>query len=259
MKKTTIHDIAQKLNITASTVSRALNGNPRISQQTRDVVLKMAQDMKYEPNQIASALRSGKTQLIGMLVPTINRAFFSAIIQGVEEVANKANYRVIVSQSNDDFESEVSALKAFLNIRVDGIIASIAKNTPKFNHFEQVLQRNIPLVLFDRTTEAVATDQVVLNDFEGSYLATKHLIEQGCTRIAHFTSTQSTNIFKGRYEGYLKALDDHCIALNPDLVFKGDLQLADGKQHTETLLNKTSLLMLFFPPVIMQLWAPCKF
>ncbi|BFP42006.1 LacI family DNA-binding transcriptional regulator [Flavobacteriaceae bacterium GF1] len=236
-KKTTIHDIAERLNVTASTVSRALNGNPRISDNTRKAVLKAARELDYEPNQIASALRSGRTQLIGMLVPTINRAFFSSIIRGVEEVANSLDYRVIVSQSNEIFENEENAVKAFLNARVDGIIASIGKNTEHFNHYKQVLDRGLPLVLFDRTTPKLQTGQVVIDDYQGAYMATTHLIEQGCERIVHFTSERKIDIYKERYRGYVNALQDHGIEPNHSLVFSGNLQLEDGRKHAEQLIQ----------------------
>ncbi len=236
-KKITIHDIAEKLNVTASTVSRALNGNPRISDTTRKAVLKAAKDLNYEPNHIASALRSGRTQLIGMLVPTINRAFFSSIVKGVEEVANSLNYRVIVSQSNEVFENEENAVKAFLNARVDGIIASIGKTTENFNHYSQVLERGLPLVLFDRTTPKLQTSQVVIDDYQGAYMATSHLIDQGCRRIVHFTTERKIDIYKERYRGYANALQDNNIELDENLVFSGSLQLEDGRNHTESLLK----------------------
>ncbi len=237
-KKTTIHDIAAELNVTASTVSRALKGNPRISDSTRKAVLKTARELNYEPNQIASALRSGRTQLIGMLVPTINRSFFSSIIRGVEEVANSLDYRVIVSQSNEVLENEENAVRAFLNARVDGMIASIGKNTQHFDHYKQVLERGLPLVLFDRTTPQLDTSQVVIDDYQGAYLATSHLIAQGCIKIAHFTTERKIDIYKERYRGYVNALEDHGIAPNEALVFSGNLQLADGRSHTKTLLQK---------------------
>jgi LacI family transcriptional regulator len=239
-KKVTIHDIAEKLNITASTVSRALNGNPRISERTKKAVLKIADELNYEPNQVASALRSGRTQLIGMLVPSINRAFFSSIIRGVEEVANSLGYHVIVSPSYENLENEERVIKAFLSARVDGIIASIGKNTQRFEHFEQVLRRGLPLVLFDRTTPLLQTSQVVIDDYQGAYIATVHLIEQGCTRIAHFTTERKINIYKERYRGYINALEDHGIPLNESMVFSGNLQLEDGQSHTLELIGSGS-------------------
>lgn len=236
-KKVTIHDIARKLDVTASTVSRALNGNPRISERTKKAVLKTADELNYEPNQVASALRSGRTQLIGMLVPSINRAFFSSIIRGVEEVAKSLDYHVIVSPSYEDLNNEEGIIKAFLSARVDGIIASIGKNTLQFDHFQQILDRGLPLVLFDRTTTALQTSQVVIDDYQGAYNATAHLIEQGCSKIAHFTTERKIDIYKERYRGYVNALKDHGIALDEDLVFSGNLQLEDGRNHTVDLLK----------------------
>ncbi|NAS13823.1 LacI family DNA-binding transcriptional regulator [Poritiphilus flavus] len=237
-KKATIHDIASELGVTASTVSRALSGNPRISQNTRRAVLKTAKALNYEPNQIASALRSGKTQLIGMLVPIINRSFFSSIIRGVEDVANKLDYRVIVSQSDEKQENEAATLKAFLNARVDGVIASIGKQTRDFDHYQEILDSGLPLVLFDRTTSDLQTGQVVIDDYEGAYKATVHLIEQGCRRIAHFTARRKIDIYKKRCLGYLDALRDHNIPIDKKLIFAGDLQLSDGRRHTAELINK---------------------
>jgi len=236
-KKVTIHDIAEKLNITASTVSRALNGNPRISERTKKAVLKTADELNYEPNQVASALRSGRTQLIGMLVPSINRAFFSSIIRGVEEVANSLGYHVIVSPSYENLENEERVIKAFLSARVDGVIASIGKSTQQFEHFNQVLNRGLPLVLFDRTTPMLQTSQVVIDDYQGAYVATAHLIEQGCSRIVHFTTERKINIYKERYRGYRNALEDHGIPFDESLVFSGNLQLEDGQTHTKQLIE----------------------
>ncbi|MGB5820375.1 MAG: LacI family DNA-binding transcriptional regulator [Saonia sp.] len=237
-KKATIHDIAERLSITASTVSRALNGNPRISNNTREAVLKVAQDLNYRPNHIASALRSGKSQLIGIVVPTINRSFFSSIIRGVEEVANSLDYRVVVSQSNEIPQAEADTVRAFLNARVDGIIASIGKNTDNFEHYEDLIKRGIPLVLFDRTTSELPTSQVVIDDYLGAYKVTEHLIEQGCRRIAHFTTKRRINIYKDRYRGYVDALKNHGLPLDESLICVGDMQLEDGRNHTQNLLRE---------------------
>ena len=125
--KVTIHDIAQKLNITASTVSRALNNNPRISEATRKAVHKAAKQMNYQPNNIAAALRHGRSNIIGIIVPTADRAFFASVVRGIEEVANKLNYKVIICQSYDNYEKEIQTIDALLSARVDGIIASIGK------------------------------------------------------------------------------------------------------------------------------------
>lgn len=245
-KNVTIHDIAKKLNITASTVSRSLNDNPRISDKTKRRVLKKAKELNYKPNSIASALRNGKTQIIGMLVPLIDRAFFSSIIRGVEQVAVGLDYQVIVSQSYENYENEKKAIKAFLNSQVDGIVASISKTTTDFSHLQEVLDSGIPLILFDRTLSQIQTGQVVIDDYQGGYLATSHLIKQGCKKIVHFTSERKLSIYKERYRGYIDALQDNGIEVNEALVLSGNSQLDDGRKHAENLLrNKIKFDAIF--------------
>ncbi|MCH7408411.1 LacI family transcriptional regulator [Belliella sp. DSM 111904] len=236
--KATIHDIAEKLNITASTVSRALNDNPRISENTKKQVIKMAKQLNYQPNHIASALRSGKSKLIGVLVPTANRNFFSSVVRGIEEIANELDYKVIISQSYEDFEKEVQTVDALLNARVDGIIASIGKNTDSFDHFKKVLDKGIPLILFDRITNELDVSQVVIDDYLGAYEVTKHLIDQGCKRIVHFTSPKKINIYRERLRGYEDALRDAQIPLDSDLIEESNMQLEDGRTSMENILRK---------------------
>ncbi|MCH7401937.1 LacI family DNA-binding transcriptional regulator [Belliella kenyensis] len=236
--KATIHDIAEKLNITASTVSRALNDNPRISENTKKQVIKMAKQLNYQPNHIASALRSGKSKLIGVLVPTANRNFFSSVVRGIEEIANELDYKVIISQSYEDFEKEVQTVDALLNARVDGIIASIGKNTDTFDHFKKVLDKGIPLILFDRITNELDVSQVVIDDYQGAYEVTRHLIDQGCKRIVHLTSPKKINIYRERLRGYEDALKEAKIPLDPDLVEEGNMQLEDGRISMEKIIRK---------------------
>lgn len=235
--KTTIHDIASKLNITASTVSRALNNNPRISEETKKAVVKAAKQLNYQPNNIAAALRNGKSFIIGMVVPTIDRSFFASIVRGVEEVANKLNYKVIICQSYDNYDTEVQTIDALLSARVDGIIASHGKNTEDFSHFRRAQEKGIPLVLFDRTTDELEVSQVMIDDHLGAYKAVEHLIQQGCKRIAHFTSPKKVSIFRERLRGYVEALKNNGLPFDPELVVESNLQLLDGRKSMEKLLE----------------------
>lgn len=235
--RVTIHDIAEKLNITASTVSRALNGSSRISESTKKAVLKTAKQLNYQPNHIAAALRNGKSHLIGIIVPTADRSFFASIIRGIEEIANNLNYKVIICQSYDNYEKEVQTVEALLNARVDGIIASIGKNTENFDHFKRVQEKGVPLVLFDRTTDALEVSQVVIDDYLGAYKVVEHLVQQGCRRIAHFTSPKKVSVFKERLRGYIDALRDNGIPYEEELVVKSNLQLEDGRNSMEQLLK----------------------
>ncbi|GHA74836.1 LacI family DNA-binding transcriptional regulator [Pontibacter akesuensis] len=235
--KVTIHDIAEKLNVTASTVSRALNNSPRISEVTKKAVLKAAKQMNYQPNNIAAALRNGKSNIIGIIVPTADRAFFASVIRGIEEVANTFNYKVIISQSYDNYEKEVQTIDALFSARVDGIIASIGKNTEDFAHYKNALEKGFPLVLFDRTTDALDVSQVMINDYLGAYKVVEHLIEQGCKRIAHFTSPKKVSVFKERLRGYVDALKDNGLPYDEELVVLSNLQLEDGRASMEQLLQ----------------------
>lgn len=236
--KITIYDIAEILSITPSTVSRALSNHPRISERTKKRVKKIAKELHYQHNGIAAALRSGKTHILGIIVPTTNRNFFTSVFHGIEQVANQAGYNLMITQSNDTIALEKLNIEALLKAQVDGIIASISKETTTFHHFESVMENNIPLILFDRVSENIGASTVVLDDYLGGYIATEHLIQQGCKRIAHFSGQQHLNIYKYRFKGYLGALEAYNIAFDPDLVvFKNQLNLEDGRQCMKPLLQ----------------------
>lgn len=238
----TIQDIARELNITASTVSRALQDHPRISEGTKKAVLKVAKRLNYQPNHIAAALRNGKSKIIGIIVPTTDRNFFATVIRGIEEVANKAKYNVMICQSNDEYEKEVSTVEALLNARVDGIIASFAKGTENFDHFLKVKNKGIPLIMFDRSHLPLGVSHVVIDDYQAAFNAVEHLIEQGCKKIAHFTSTRKISIFKERFRGYKEALEHYGIPFDGSRVIESNLQLEDGRN------GMTQLLLLPEPP-----------
>lgn len=229
-KRTTIHDIARELNITASTVSRALQDHPRISNETKEAVMKVARKLNYQHNSLAAALRIGKSNLIGVIVPTADRNFFGTIIRGIEEVANRSGYRVIICQSDDLVSKEKANIDALLEAQVDGILASITNETTEFNHFRKVSKRGIPLILFDRVTDELSTSTVVIDDFQGAYKAVTHLIDQGCRRIVHFTGRQNLSIYKERLEGYRQALISHGLPFDSELVLYGGTQLEAGEE-----------------------------
>jgi LacI family transcriptional regulator len=238
-RRITIHDIAEKLNITASTVSRALRDHPRISKATKKAVLKAAQKLHYQPNHIAAALRNGKSNILGIIVPTADRSFFSSVVRGIEEIANAANYNVMICQTYDLYKKEVATVEALLNARVDGIIASIAKETENVDHFRKLKEKGIPLILFDRMNDELDVSNVTNDDYLGAYNAVEHLVQQGCRRIAHFTSLKKVSIYKERYRGYREALEAYQIPFDESLVIESQLQLEDGRQSMEQLLLMT--------------------
>ncbi len=236
-EKATIHDIARKLNITASTVSRALKDHPRISTETKKAVLKVAEKLNYQPNHLAAALRNGRSNTIGIIVPSVDRSFFSSVVRGIEEVANKSRYNVMICQSYDNYEKEVQTINTLLNAQVDGIIASFAKDTEDFGHFLKVRQKGIPLIMFDRGNNDLKVSHVVVDDYFGAYKAVEHLIEQGCRRIAHFTSTRKISIYKDRLRGYREALEAYGLPFDTSLIIESNLQLEDGRSSMEKLLQ----------------------
>ncbi|MBT1704027.1 LacI family DNA-binding transcriptional regulator [Chryseosolibacter indicus] len=240
-EKATIHDIARKLNITASTVSRALKDHPRISEETKKAVIKAAQKLNYQPNHIAAALRNGKSNIIGIIVPTVDRTFFSSVVRGIEEIANTAKYNVMICQTYDNYEKEVATVEALLNARVDGIIASYAKETKDFSHYLKVKERGIPLIFFDRSNDELEVSHVVIDDYIGSYRATEHLIQQGCKRIAHFTNTRKISIYKERLRGYRDALQNNGLMYEESLIIESNLQLEDGRESMLKLLTRDQL------------------
>ena len=227
-KKTTIHDIARELNITASTVSRALNDHPNISSNTKKMVIDKASLMNYQPNNIAAALRKGKSNTVGVIVPEANRNFFSSVIGGIEEIVNQAGYNVIICQTNDKLEKEKASINSLLKLRVDGIIASYSKEATKFDHYSDILKKNVPLILFDRYDESLDVGAVVIDDYLGALRATEHLIQEGAKKIVHFAGPQNVSIYRERKRGYIEALNRNGILLDPKLIIDSRLKYDSG-------------------------------
>lgn len=236
-KKTTIYDIAKALKITPSTVSRALSDHPRISVKTKAAVRSKAASLNYQHNGIAAALRSGQTNIIGVIVPTANRSFFSSVVKGIEDVAKEAGYNVMITQSNDDEQQEQSNLKALMKAQVDGIILSIGKETRDLTHLKEVVSNRIPLIMFDRAVDIPEASTVVIDDFLGAYKAVEHLILQGCKRIAHFAGPSHVNIYRQRLNGYKEALRTHNIEVDEQLILTSNMKIKDGRIGMEKLLQ----------------------
>ncbi len=218
----TIKDIAKALGISPSTVSRALKDHPEISAKTKKAVNELAKQLHYEPNTIALSLRSSHSKTIGIIIPQVVHFFFSSVISGAEEVASKAGYTLIMCQSNESYETEVSNIQALLSKRVDGIMVSVSKTTTDFNHFEQVKKNNIPIVFYDRACNIPNTDRVIVDDFDGSYNIVEHMINMGCKRIAHLATNQDLLIGRNRKNGYIQALKDHNLEIDEEIILRCD-------------------------------------
>ncbi|MEO6253155.1 MAG: LacI family DNA-binding transcriptional regulator [Ferruginibacter sp.] len=237
--KITIADIAKSLNTTSATVSRALNNHPAISLKTKKRVLRTAEKLNYRRNTVASALRSGQTGIIGVIIPSAEINFFGSVVHGIENMANQHGYNVLIYQSNESWEHEQKGIETFLNARVDGIMVSMAKEKNDYTHFLNAKHAKMPLVFFDRSNDELEIDSVLIDDHKGGYIATTHLIEQGYKRIAHISGPQHLKIFKARLEGYKAALKDNKISFDQQLVFTGDVSINAGRNAIQYFLKLT--------------------
>lgn len=224
MKSTqvTIKDIAKALGVSPSTVSRALKGHPDISAETRKAVNDLAARLKYEPNAIALSLKQSRSNSIGVIIPEMVHYFFSSVLSGITDVAYDAGFTVIICQSNEIHEREVANIKALYSHRVDGILISISKDSENFDHLNFLLDSDIPLVFFDRYVPGMLCDKVIVDDMEAAYKATKHLIDEGRKRIAHFSGPQKLLIGRERLEGYKKALKNAGLPIDESLIIHAE-------------------------------------
>lgn len=196
----------------------------------------VAEELQYQPNHLAAALRNGRSNTLGVIVPHIDGHFFALVMKGVEAVANQAGFNVMLCMSNEDYAHERKNVETLLNAQVDGILVSLARTTRDFRHFDKVRKHGVPLVFFDRILEGSDVSAVVLDDYAGGYQVTRHLVEQGCRRIAHFGGPQHLNIYKNRYLGYQQALRDYDRPVEDELVIFGDMGLDDGIEGMSRLL-----------------------
>jgi LacI family transcriptional regulator len=228
-KKTTIYDIAKALNITVSTVSRALSGFPAISDATKKAVVETAKKLNYSPNKLASALKSGKTYIIGVIVPSVQAHFFASIIHCIEDGLKDSGYRVIIYQSNESVENEINGVRTLLEAQVDGIMASMSLETQDVSHFAEIVKQNKPLILFDRVHEDLVVPTITLDDFRAGYMATQHLIDHGYKKIAFVTTVHQIKIFDDRLKGYKAALSDNGLPVLDEHIIFGGLSIKDGR------------------------------
>ncbi|WP_210517952.1 LacI family DNA-binding transcriptional regulator [Hymenobacter terricola] len=235
-KRTSITDIANQLGISVSTVSRALGGHSAISDATTKRVVALAKALGYQPNNLAAGLRRGRSKMLGVIVPHIDGNFFSQVVKGIEAAASKAGYHVLICQSNEDVAHERENLETLMNAQVEGILVSLARTTREFQHFEDVRKRDVPLVFFDRILEGYDVSAVVLDDRAGGYRATRHLLDQGYRRIAHFGGPQHLNIYKYRRQGYEDALREQNIPVVEELTIISDMKMEDGAAGMKQLL-----------------------
>ena len=225
----TINDIAKALNIAASTVSRALNDSAKISDKTKQKVRQAAQEMGYELNLVASSLSKNKTNLIGVILPKLSSQFFAKALSGIEEVAQIAGYKIIICQTNESYLQEMEMTKVMNSARVDGVIACLSMETQNVDHFNVFLRKEVPVAMFDRVNFNVPGPKVVVDNYEGAYKATEHLINVGCKRIAHLGGPQNCKVFEDRAKGFSDALKHHDLPLLPQFLLASDLTEKDAR------------------------------
>ncbi len=237
-KEITIYDIANELNVSPSTVSRALKDHHSIGKKTKKAIIKLANERGYKPNGIAASLRNNKTNSIGVIISWINRPFISSLISGIEQAANLAGYNVIITQTHDSYEREVANAQALYTSRVEGLIVSLSMESVVYDHFNQFIKKDIPVVFVDRITDELNSDLVVIDNEAAGFKATEHLILQGCKRIAHIAGAQQRSVYKDRQAGYLNALRKHGIPVDEDLIiYTKNLSAEEGMNATEKLMS----------------------
>ncbi len=241
----TIIDIAKALNISPSTVSRALKNHPDISKATIEKVQQCAKELKYKPNDLALNLRTKKNNTIAIIIPELVHFFFDSILSGVEEVASQENFNVLVYQSNEKYEKELKITENIINARVAGVLASLSKESSTYDHFQAVVDNDIHLVFYDRICIDIRTDRVVVDDYAGALQAVEYLINTGCRRIAFYSSPAHLEISKNRRNGYLDALRKHNLPVDESLILECDTR-DKALELTPQVLNSENPPDAFF-------------
>lgn len=236
-KEVTIYDIAKKLNIAASTVSRGLQDSPEIGKKTKKKIIETAQNMGYSANLNARGLRQQQTDTIGVIVHELNSYFIACVLAGIEKVTTEAGYDILIAHSSESYLKEVANAKNFFHRRVDGLITSLSFDTFDLDHFKPFAERNVPVVFFDRVELEENSTAVIIDNFRCGYNATRHLIEQGCKRIVHVTSSLKRNVYAQRYEGYRKALSDHSLRFTENMLIVDDISERAGIESAMKILK----------------------
>lgn len=240
-KLLTIHDIADRLGVSKSTVSRAFRDAHDISPKTKKRIMDFARENDFTPDQTAVNFKSGKTKTIGVIVPAHNIPFYAIAISGIQDYAMEKEYHVMVCHSNENYETEVDNLKALLSAKVDGIIISLARDNLENTHIKRLKQKKIPFVLFNRVVEGLKANKVVVNDYYGAKQMVEYLVDRGCTKIAHVAGPSNILLSANRTAGYRDALKEKHLTHYDDWVIEGDFSVESGMRAAEKLLSKDTI------------------
>lgn len=262
LKKTTMRDIAEKLNVSITTVSRVLNNKPDVGEKTRKAVLEMAKNYDYSPNVMASSLRKSKSNVIGVILPRLEHYFFATVLKGIVSYAQKDNFVVTVGESSHNPKKESELIGELIGLNVSGIILSPCRNEISISYLKALKQNNIPLVLVDRIPKNYQGHYVQLNDYHGAQLAVRHLIQQGYSRIAHIRGHSYSSIAEARYQGYYHELKSNGIDYDPSLVKTCEFVSAEeGYYFTKELMfspNKPDAIFVVTDEVAMGVYEAIK-
>lgn len=245
--KATLKQIAKELNVSVSTVSKALNDSPEISEQTKIKIKEYAKLKNYKPNIIGLNLKNRKTKTIGVIIPDILNSFFAKVFSGIEKVADEKGYNVIMCISNESLEKEAHTLEMLSNGTIDGFILSVSEEAQKqnnYDHFKEIINDGTPIVMFDRIAEGIDCDKVVVDDFDSALDSTQRLIDLGCKNIALLSSIDNLSVGKLRFEGYLKALEKNNIPVNNSLIIRTDSE-EDLKEKMESVFANNKIDGIF--------------
>jgi Transcriptional regulators len=240
-KDVTIYDLANHLNISVATVSRALKDDNVVSKKTRKKIIDLAEEMGYRSNHFARTLRQQQTNTIGVIVHELKSTFITSVLAGIEKVTTEAGYDIIITHSSESSKKEAANAKNLFHKRVDGLIASLSFDTTDLDHFKPFVDKGIPVMFFDRVEQDGNNSVVIIDNYKCGYQATQHLIDQGCKRIAHVTSSLKRNVYSQRYKGYQDALFDNKIALDERLVLVNDLSEKAGIESAMQMLKMKPL------------------
>lgn len=237
----TINDIARILNLSKSTVSRALRDSYDVNPETRKRVMELVRELNFEPNITARSLREHKTFSIGVIIPSFQIPFYSVAIGGIQEIVSSSGYNVMVSQTNESYDTEVGIINSFLKSRVDGLLISPSKHTNKYDHIRKFINKGLPVVMFNRIISDLEVPTVSVNDKEGAYNATEYLIRTKCNNIAHISGPRTLFLCRQRKEGYLQCLKDHNLPVREEWVFDSDFSIESGIKAAEEILKLGAL------------------
>jgi LacI family transcriptional regulator len=236
-KETTIYDIAKKLNISPATVSRGLQDHPGISKKTKKKIVDMVEELGYRSNHFARNLRQQHTKTIGVMVHELNSNFITSVLAGIEKVTAEAGYDLIIAHASESSVKEAANANNMFQKRVDGLIASLSFDTTDLEHFKPFFEKGVPVVFFDRVEQDGQNTVVVIDNAKCGYVATEHLISQGCKRIVHLTSSLKRNVYSQRFKGYRDALFDNGIEYDEKLLLVNDLSERAGEESAMKILK----------------------